>query len=100
MHGLSRREPTAKDAILTRRGFKVCKISQRGFGGAVSNRLHIIVNQGTTSHNIDVCLRETTPRHVYVCRALEAACMSHNVTVGRKRESRTMSKEVEAVYSP
>ena len=23
------------------------------------NRLHIIVNQGTTSHNIDVCLRET-----------------------------------------
>ena len=36
------------------------KISQRGFGGTVTNRLHIIVNQGTTSHNIDVCLRETT----------------------------------------
>ena len=36
------------------------KISQRGFGGAVTNRLHIIVNQGTTSHNLDVCLRETS----------------------------------------
>ena len=38
------------------------KISQCGFGGTVTNRLHIIVNQGTTSHNIDVCLRETRCR--------------------------------------
>ena len=64
MHGLSCREPTAKDAILTQHSFKVCRLHKDfsvQFWGH-GRKQHIIVNQGMTSHNIDVPLQETTTK--------------------------------------
>ena len=37
---------------------------------------------------------------VYLCRVLEAARLNHNVTLRRKRESMSMSKEFEVFISP
>ena len=36
---------------------------------------------------------------MYLCRLLEAARLNHNVTLRRKRESMTMSKESEVFIS-